>query len=345
MHHYRLALIGFGGVARALAELIRDSSPRLRDELGFDLSVVAITDLNFGSLMQSEGIDLDAVLQLPRDASFAAMPGGSAEANNERVIAETNADIVVEATFTNPTTGEPAVSHVRWALEHGRHVTTTNKGPVAIGGAELTALAERVGLRFEYEGAVMSGTPVLRLANGPLAGSRIRGVQGILNGTSNYVLGRLAAGLTLDAAVAEAQSLGYAEADPTADIGGSDVRLKVAILAQRVLGATIDAADIPTTGITGLSETDIADAERTGKTWKLIGSVARSDDGSITASVAPVALDASHPLAAISGATNAVSFDTELLGPVTISGPGAGRIETAFALLSDIVAIHTAVTR
>lgn len=340
MQHYSLALIGFGGVARALAELIRDDSERLETELGFGLRVVAITDLNLGSLVQPDGIDLAEVLALPRGASFAGFAGGSAEADNERVIREAPADIVIEATFTNPETGEPAVSHVRWALESGKHVATTNKGPVALAGRELLELAHRSGRRFEFEGAVMSGTPVLRFAARQLAGARISAVQGILNGTSNYILGRLADGLDLPAAIAEAQALGYAEADPTADVGGSDVRLKVAILAQQVLGADLGADEIPTTGITGITASDIGDAARDGRQWRLVGTAERGADGVVTASVAPVALPADHPLAAISGPTNAVTFDTGMLGRVTVSGPGAGRIETAYALLSDIIAIH-----
>lgn len=339
MPHYDLALIGFGGVARALAELIRDDHDRLEAELGFSMRVVAITDLTFGSLMRADGIDLVEALALPRGASFADLEGGHAEPRNEYVIRNSTADAVVEATFTNPVTGEPAISHVRWALESGKHVTTTNKGPVALGGAELSALAAAHNVRFAFEGAVMSGTPVLRFAEQMLAGLKVTSVEGILNGTSNYILGRLESGIDLDAAITEAQALGYAEADPTADIAGSDVRLKVAILANQVLGANILVDEVATEGITGLTARDLADAAKSGKRWKLIGSAERTSDGSVLARVRPVALAADHPLAGISGATNAVTFDTDLLGKVTVAGPGAGRVETAYALLSDLISI------
>ncbi|MDI2035650.1 homoserine dehydrogenase [Paenarthrobacter nitroguajacolicus] len=338
MTTYNLALIGFGGVNRALAELIRDEPRRFAD-LGFELRVVAITDLAFGSLVQGEGIDLAAVLAMPRGSSFEGLPGGSTEARNEDVIKNSPADIVVEATFTSPIDGEPAVSHVRWALESGKHVVTTNKGPVALKGQELSTIAASNGVRFEYEGAVMSGTPVIRLAHKVLGGLELRAVQGILNGTSNYVLGRMEAGLGLEQAIAEAQELGYAEADPTADIGGSDVRLKVAILANELLGAGIHPNDVETTGIQDITSQDVADALARGCRWKLIGEARRDADGTVTAVVQPVALPAGHPLAGISGATNAVSFTTDLLGAVTVSGPGAGRVETAYALISDIIAV------
>lgn len=339
MTHHDLALIGFGGVNRALAEIIRDRGAALADDLGFGLRVVAITDLRLGSLMQSDGIDLHAVLAMSGADTFAGMPGGDADPHNDHVIRNTTADIVVEATYTNPIDGEPGISHVRTALAHGKSVTTTNKGPVALAASELNRLAEENGARFEYEGSVMSGTPVLRLARETLKGLRITGIQGILNGTSNFVLGQMEAGKSLDAAVVEAQSLGYAEADPTADIEGSDVQLKVVILANELLDAGITTADVSRTGISGITAVDVIDAAAAGERWKLIGSVTRDESGAVSASVQPLALGADHPLAGVSGATNAVAFTTDLLGTVTVSGPGAGRIETAYALLSDIIAI------
>ena len=343
MNRHDLALIGFGGVNRALAELIVDRGPELTAELGFELRVVAITDLRLGSLMQADGIDLSEVLSLEPGTSFAGFAGGHADPRNEYVIRNTTADTVVEATFTNPIDGEPAVSHVRWAIESGKHVTTTNKGPVALAGAELGALAAEHGVRFEYEGAVLSGTPILRLADRMFGGLRISGVQGILNGTSNFVLGRMEAGLALEDAVAEAQALGFAEADPTADLEGSDVQLKVVILANEVLGANITTADVERRGLSTVSPEAVAEAARRGRRWKLVGTARRNPDGSISATVAPVALQLDHPLAGISGATNAVAFDTDLLGTVTVSGPGAGRVETAYALLSDLIAIDAGV--
>lgn len=186
----------------------------------------------------------------------------------------------------------------------------------------------------------MSGTPVIRLAHKMLGGLELNSVQGILNGTSNYVLGRMEAGLGLDEAIAEAQDRGYAEADPTADIGGSDVRLKVAILANELLGANIHPNDVETTGIHEIKSDDVAQALARGYRWKLIGEARREDDGRIVATVQPIALPGEHPLAGISGATNAVSFSTDLLGAVTVSGPGAGRVETAYALISDIIAVN-----
>ncbi|MCI0140270.1 homoserine dehydrogenase [Arthrobacter bambusae] len=342
MTSYDIALIGFGGVNRTLAELIATRGEALRSELGFGLRVVAITDLRLGSLVRPEGIDLSMALALGGGSETFAEHGGSADTNNESVIRTCTADIICEATFTNPDDGEPAVSHVRWALESGKSVCTTNKGPVALRGALLTSLAEQNGAHFEFEGAVMSGTPVIRLAKKMFAGLKLNGFEGILNGTSNYVLGRMEAGLDFETAVSEAQELGYAEANPAADIEGYDVQLKVLILANELLDAGIELKDVQRQGISTVTAEDVRKASQDGRRWKLVGSARRNPDGTITAGVAPIALPLDHGLAGVSGATNAVSFDTDLLGPVTVSGPGAGRVETAYALLSDIIAMHAA---
>ncbi|MGN7882573.1 homoserine dehydrogenase [Rhizobiales bacterium] len=343
MKIYNIALIGFGGVNRALAELIAKKNPLWERDLAFRLNIVAVSDLHLGSVVSPNGLDAKTLIEANfAKGGFGRLSGGNAEADNEAIIKTAPADIVVEATFTNPTDGEPAVSHCRWALNSGKHVVTTNKGPVAIAGRELKALATANGLHFEYEGSVMSGTPVIRMAEKTLAGAEIKGFEGILNGTSNFVLGRMEDGLDFASAVAEAQALGYAEADPTADVEGFDVRLKVVILANELLGANLKPGDVSCNGISKLSPTDIQAATKAESRWKLVGSAVRNADGTITGSVAPKQLALGHPLAGVNGATNAVSLDTELLGPVTVSGPGAGRIETAYALLSDIVAIHNA---
>lgn len=342
MTEYKIALVGFGGVNRALAQLIAERNLRWQQELGFGLKIVGVTDLFLGSVIDRNGLDAATLAALPASkGALAQLPQGSAEAFNESVIKQSGADIIAEATFTNPKDGEPATTFCRWALEAGKHVITTNKGPIALHAQALKALAKANGVSFEYEGSVMSGTPVLRMAHQTLAGSGLVGFEGILNGTSNYVLTRMGEGLGFAEAVAKAQELGYAEADPTADVEGHDVRLKVVILANELLGACLQVSDVACSGISAITREDIERAKASGEHWKLIGAAQREADGSVRASVQARLLPGSHPLAGIAGATNAVAFETELLGAVTVSGPGAGRIETAFALLSDILAIHT----
>ena len=242
--------------------------------------------------------------------------------------------------MTDSVTGEPATSHCRWALSSGKHISTTNKGPLAFAAKELTALALENNVGFEYEGVVMSGTPVLRFADNLLKGSGINQFKGIVNGTANYVLGLVEQGQTFVDAIKSAQQHGYAEADPSADVEGKDVMLKVIVLANRLWGADLTAADVSCNGITSLTEIMVKEAAADGCHWKLIGKATKESDGSIVASVSPEKLSSEHPLSGISGAVNALTFTTDMLGDVTISGPGAGRIETAYAILSDIIAIH-----
>jgi len=270
----------------------------------------------------------------------AKLPNGKATADNDDIIKNSNADIVVEATVTDSMTGQPATSHCRWALSAGKHVSTTNKGPLAFAEKELMALALKNNVSFEYEGVVMSGTPVLRFADKLLKGSEINKFAGIVNGTANYVLGLVEQGYTFADAITSAQQQGYAEADPSADIEGKDVVIKVIVLANRLWDANLTQENVQCQGITGLTETMVKQAAAEGCHWKLLGKASKQEDGSIVASVSPEKLSIVHPLAGISGAVNAITFTSGMLGDVTVSGPGAGRVETAYAILSDIIAIH-----
>ena len=344
--NYNVALIGFGGVNRALVEMIATNAEKFKREQGFSLRIVAVSDVFLGSVYAPEGIDIKTLTTLPvEQGAFAALTHGQANADNETIIKHSNADIVVEATVTDPVTGEPATSHCRWALSHGKHVSTTNKGPLAFAAKELTSLAHKHGVCFEYEGVVMSGTPVLRFADKLLTGSEVKQFSGIVNGTANYVLGQVEQGQRFNEAITSAQALGYAEADPSADIEGKDVMLKVIVLANRLWGAHLSTKDVQCEGITKLSESQIRNAVENGARWKLIGKAIKHADGQITATVSPERLSLTQPLANINGPINAVTYHTEMLGDVTVSGPGAGRIETAYAVLSDIFAIHTEQTR
>lgn len=186
----------------------------------------------------------------------------------------------------------------------------------------------------------MSGTPVIRFAKDALAGASISSFRGILNGTANYVLGQVENGDSFEDAVKSAQELGYAEADPTADIGGSDVVAKVRILSGELFGYGCQIASESVEGIQELDAEAVRTAQADGKRWKLIGEGKLDGKGHAHLSVKPVRLPTHDPLAGLSGALNGITFGTDVLGDVTVIGPGAGRIETAYALLSDILDIH-----
>ncbi|WP_018150734.1 homoserine dehydrogenase [Leeia oryzae] len=345
---FNLALIGFGGVNHGLAEVIRQKQAMLADRYGMTLNITAVSDMRFGTIWHEDGLDLDALIALPAKgyavddvlAKAGTQRGGASLAETLSMIQLNCVDVVLEATFTNPQTGEPALSHCRTALSAGKHLITTNKGPLALAGHALQSLASEMGVQFLFEGTVMSGTPVLRQLDVTLRGCDISGFRGILNGTCNFVLSQVEAGASFADAIREAQQLGYAEADPTADVEGWDVQLKVAILANALWGNGMKPAEIAREGITGLSEQQVREARAEGYAWRLIGEGRQQADGSINGTVGPQKLPLTDPLLAAHGANNAVTFTTDLLGAMTVSGPGAGRHETAFAMLSDLIDLN-----
>jgi homoserine dehydrogenase len=335
----KLALIGFGVVGQGLAEILTRKAD-LPDGHGADFRVVAISDNVKGSVYNPKGLDLEKALEKVKatgklDGYEAPEKGWDAL----KTIRKSNADVIVEATFTDIKTGEPAMSHFKAALEAGKHLATTNKGPTTLALKELMKLAEDHKVQFRYEGTVMAGTPTLNLAGRFLAGNRFERIRGIFNGTTNFILTKMETGMTYAAALKEAQELGYAEAVPDADVEGWDALAKVVILANAVMGADLKVADVARTGITRITPEDIQKAAREGKRWKLIGEV-RRDGGKVVGKVSPEKVALTDPLASVGGATNAITFSTDLIQDVTIVGPGAGRIETGFALFSDLIEIH-----
>ena len=339
MQTYRLALIGFGNVGQGFAQILRDRGAELEEQYGLRLQIVAIADPLKGSLYHPEGLDLAALLDAVRASGrIDSVPAAQHGWDALRTIDEADAEVVVELSYTDLKTGEPAMTHLRRALAAGKHVVTSNKGPVALHYPELKALARERGVEIGIEGTVMSGTPVLRLAEELLAPAGIVRILGIINGTTNYILTQMESGMSYTDALAEAQAKGYAEADPSGDVDGHDAAGKAAILANLLMGGSLSPGDVDRTGITALTEEDIAAAKANAERWKLIARVERID-GQVAASVRPTRLPLSHPLAAVGGATNAITFTTRLLGDVSLVGPGAGRLETGYAILGDLLAI------
>ena len=334
---HRIAILGFGTVGQGLAEILISKSAYLKDKYGYEFDVVAVSDLVWGTVYNPSGLDLDGLLKSVGSESKFSTDVRDWDAMT--LIKESNATVVCELTFTNLESGEPAISHCKTAFQNGKHVVTSNKGPAALAYREMKALADEQGVNFLIEGTVMSGTPVLNLADGPLAGCEVTKARGILNGTTNYILTQMENGMSYDDALKKAQELGYAEADPTGDVEGHDARGKVTILANVVMDASLGISDVKCEGITRITVDDIAAAREKDSRWKLIGSVEKKN-GSIVASVSPEMVPMTHPLAGIMGATNAITFTTDLMGDVTMVGAGAGKIETGYSILTDLLNIH-----
>jgi homoserine dehydrogenase len=235
---------------------------------------------------------------------------------------------------------DPALGYVTQALEAGRHVVTANKQLVAQHGPELIAAARKGGAQLRFEAAVAGAIPVIRVVQESLGAIPIEKVFGIVNGTTNYILTEMArGGLSYEDALAQAQELGYAEADPTDDVGGADAAAKMAILARLAFGAPVKLKDVPYEGIERVKPDDLAYAKELGLSLKLLGVAERVGDSEVSVRVFPCFLYPGHPLSPIEGPFNAVMVESPAITEITMSGPGAGGPETASAVLGDVVSV------
>lgn len=325
-------------MAQGFANLLLTQADLIQQQ-GAEFQVVAISTHSRGSVVDPNGLDIKAALEAVQSGTLENYPGGEKGWDNLKIINESTADIIVENTLTNLDDGEPALSHFKAALQQGKHVVTANKGPVVLAYPQLTALAKANHAHLLIEGTVMSGTPVLNLAHFGLGGSRIREVQGILNGTTNYILTQMETGMNYDDALKQAQDLGFAEADPTADVEGWDALAKVVILANVLMDADLKVGDVERQGITHISIGDVEKVKADGQRWKLIGRVEKEGEA-VKASVKPMLIPLSDPLVAVGAAMNAITFYTDVLKSVTITGAGAGGPQTGFAILSDLLELH-----
>jgi homoserine dehydrogenase len=339
--HFKLAFIGFGTVGQGLTEILLEKRDMLKEKYDFRWSVVAISDVMKGSVFDENSLDMRKILDLVKNGKkLDEYPTGIKGMDSLATIKDTNADTIIEVTFTDVKTGEPALTHIKTALSAGKNVVSTNKGPPVKQAWDLLKLAEKNKVHYGFEGVVLAGTPALNLAYFTLAGNNINGFKGILNGTTNYILTRMEEGMSYEDALKKAQELGYAEADPTGDVEGLDALGKVVILTNVVLGKKIVWQDVERKGIIQITKDDVEKAKNEGKRWKLIGSAEIQSDGSIKARVWPEKLPLSDPLSGVNEAINALTFFTDELGPVTIVGPGAGRRETGFSLLIDLLNLN-----
>jgi homoserine dehydrogenase len=296
---FRIGLLGHGTVGSAFAGLLEERADAIEAEVGLrpELS---------GVLTRSRG-DFDDIVE--------------------------RSDLIVELMGGV----EPTRGYVLRALEAGRHVVTANKQLLSQHGEEVFDAARNGGVQVRFEGAVAGVVPAIRVMSETLAAAHIERVHGIVNGTTNYILSEMArTGATYEDALAEAQRLGYAEADPTEDVTGKDAAAKMAILARLAFNAAVRLDEVSYEGIELLTADDIAYAKDLGLSLKLIGSAERIGSG-VAVHVYPAFLYADHPLASVNGAFNAVTIESPAITEITLSGPGAGGIQTASAVLGDVV--------
>jgi homoserine dehydrogenase len=296
---YRIGLLGHGTVGAAFHELLESRAGAIEAEVGRRPEIAGVLTRSCG--------DFGDILA--------------------------RSDLIVELIGGI----DPARDYVVRALDAGRHVVTANKQLLSQFGEEVFEAARRSGAQLRFEGAVAGVVPAIRVMSETLAAAHIERVHGIVNGTTNYILSEMArTGASYEEALRDAQELGYAEADPTDDVTGKDAAAKMAILARLAFNAPVHLDQVGCEGIERLTPDDIAYAKELGLALKLIGSAERIDGG-IAVQVYPAFLYADHPLASVNGAFNAVTIESPAITEITLSGPGAGGIQTASAVLGDVV--------
>lgn len=337
MPHYKLAFLGFGNVGQALARLLLHKRQEISDLYEITTSVTGIATGRHGSAINWDGIDLSAALsRIEHGESLEPLSVQPPPADSMEFIRDCAADVLFENTPVNYKTGQPAVDHLRSALEMDMHAITANKGPVVHAYRPLTALARSKGHKFYFESTVMDGAPIFSLFRGGLPVANLRAFRGILNSTTNLILNRMEEGDSFEEAVAYAQRVGIAETDPSGDVDGWDAAIKVSALVTVLMDYPLKPDEIDREGIREISSADIERARNEGKRWKLVCS-ARRDGNEIIACVAPEMVSPDSPLYLVNGTTSIVQFDSDVLGQLSVIEADPGPHTTAYGLLADFL--------
>jgi homoserine dehydrogenase len=335
--HFNIAMLGFGHVGRALTRLLMAKADTLEKAYGLTFTVTGIATHSRGCAINSGGLDLTAALRLVEEGSnLETLHQGSPVADTLAFIGDCPADLVMEATWLDPHSGQPATDFVRAALRAGHHVVTANKGPVAFAYRELKELAQQQGVGFFFESTVMDGAPVLAIAREGLLAATVHRIRGILNSTTNYILTGMEGGVPFDEAVAKAQHIGIAEADPSIDLEGWDSAVKIVVLANVLMDVDLRPADVVRTGLTGLTSADAEAAAASGRRIKLVSEAVRDGDG-VRASVRPVRLPSSDPLSQVRLTSSAVTIETDTLPQLTVIEGDPDPTTTAYGMLVDMI--------
>ncbi|MDR2610383.1 MAG: homoserine dehydrogenase [Clostridiales Family XIII bacterium] len=319
MKTVNIAIMGFGNIGVGTYQGIEINHDAIAAKTGLDLRVAKIIE-----------IDIDRPREVNPDRALFTP-------DRMEVFQDPSIDVVVELMGRV----EPATTFMLEAMRHGKHVVTANKAAIAANYEQLIETAKEAGVLFRFEASVGGGIPVINAITTVLQSNQIEEVMGIVNGTTNFILTQMTqAGRPYADVLKEAQEKGFAEADPTADVEGIDMANKLSILISLCFGERVKVEDIPTTGITGVTPEDIAQAKAEGKVIKLIARAAK-ENGEIVRSVAPTRIDAGHPLAGVNNEFNAIFLKGNILGETMLYGKGAGPLPTGSAIIGDIIDIAT----
>ncbi len=331
----RIILIGYGIVGQSFTKLLLSKLVDLYNIYGMKPRIVACVD-NKGSAIDTSGLDIQRLLEIKKNKGTVGEYHRNKTSRLEplQIIENIDAEIVMELTPTNLKDGEPGLSHIISAMKYSKNVITVNKGPLSVAFSSLIELANYNGIMFKFSGTVGGGTPILEFAKRCLKGDRIVSFKGILNGTTNFILSKMEEGLTFKNALKDAQIKGYAETIPSLDIDGFDAAAKLVIMANWLMGMKVALEDVNRTGITKVSTQEVSKALKKGNAIKLIASCENKK-----LVVKPMEVSKLDPLC-VNGTLNSVTFSLEYAGNQTIIGRGAGGIETASAVLRDMIEIR-----
>jgi homoserine dehydrogenase len=330
-------LLGFGVVGQSFVKLLLSHSTDLYNDYGIKPKVVACAD-NGGIITCDQGLDLDRLLNVKKKKKSVIHYG--AKGNRSEildVIENIDAEVVIELTPTNIVDGEPGKNHIISAMKSGKNVITVNKGPLALEFPSLMELAEYNRIAFKFSGTVGGGTPILEFAKRCLRGDRIISFEGILNGTTNYILSKMYEGLNFSEALQDASEKGYAEKDPTLDIDGYDAVAKLVIASNFVMNMKSTMKDVRREGIRDVKPSQVLNERKKGNAIKLIASC---DGKNLVVEPKPASMK--DPIC-VDGILNAITFTCQHSGQQTIIGKGAGGMETASAILRDLIDIRSTI--
>lgn len=325
----RVFICGFGTVGQGFAEVVASRRDFFNKRYGEGVVIVGAMDSKT-YVYNPEGLD---PLELVAKKKATGRVSDDRYTDSVEILKSADYDILVEVSPTNVETGGVGLLNITHALESGKDVITVNKGPLALKFKELIEMAKANSCKFRFEGSVGGAMPIINLCRENLRGEGIISIRGILNGTCNFILSKMDKGQPFEQALKEAQQMGYAETDPTNDIEGYDSACKAVILANSIFGRDVTFKDVKITGITSITEEAISMAATRNMVIRLIAEISDTK-----LEVAPRLIPKGHPLG-ITGTMNTAQIVSDLAGPITVSGRGAGRIETASAILSDLIAI------
>src|SRR5450631_1395284 len=335
---YKLCFLGFGNVNRTLVRLLEDRAQELRDRNGICYRITGIASRSLGWIADPNGLDPEAYARearVARTLMSASRESDPKPSNVRDWLSDAQANVLFEATSLNVKDGEPAVTHIRAALEHGAHAITANKGPIVHAYRDLRDVAAKQGKRFLFESTVMDGVPIFSLFD-QLPAIHLQGFHGILNSTTNVILSEMEQGLTFDDALKKAQALGVAETDATHDIDGWDAAVKTAALITVLMDVPVRLEDIEREGIRDLTPQALRNARRDGWPFKLVCRAKRVGDG-VKASVVPEKVLATSPMGKITGTSSYIYFETDIFPGLAITEENPGLYATAYGLLADFV--------